>query len=72
MAVQTNSNNLGKAQGAKRFFKSVRSELKKVIWPNKEELTSYTSIVLVTCAIAAVGIWLVDTIFGKILMVIIK
>lgn len=72
MAVQTNTKNIGKTKSVGKFFRNVRAELKKVIWPTKKDLTSYTSVVLVTCTIAAVGIWLVDTIFGKALQLIIK
>jgi preprotein translocase subunit SecE len=72
MAVQTNTNNMGKAQGMKKYLKNVRAELKKVIWPSREELTSYTAVVLVTCALAGFGIWVVDTLFGKLLKLIIN
>lgn len=72
MAVQTNTNNMGKAQNMRKYLKSVRAELKKVIWPNREELTSYTTVVLVTCALAGFGIWVIDTLFGKLLKLIIN
>ena len=41
-----------------KFFKSVKSELKKVNWPNKEEITSNTLVVIVTviALIAFIGI----------------
>jgi preprotein translocase subunit SecE len=41
-----------------RFFKQVKSELKKVNWPNKEEITSNTLVVIVTviALIAFIGI----------------
>lgn len=45
------------------YFKSVRSELRKVSWPNRKELSSYTTVVLVMCALAAVSIGLIDTVF---------
>ncbi|HBL36693.1 MAG TPA: preprotein translocase subunit SecE, partial [Firmicutes bacterium] len=31
-----------------RFFRSVTAELKKVAWPNRKEVTTYTVVVLVT------------------------
>ncbi|NLU42442.1 MAG: preprotein translocase subunit SecE [Firmicutes bacterium] len=43
-----------------RFFKEVRSELRKVAWPNRKELTSYTILVLVTVAVVAVYIGVID------------
>lgn len=31
-----------------RFFRQVKAELKKVNWPSRDELTSYTLVVVVT------------------------
>lgn len=50
-----------KKAGMGEYFKGVKLEMKKVIWPTKKETTSYTAVVLVTCAIFALGFWLVDT-----------
>lgn len=72
MATQTNTNNPGKAEEIGKFFRGVRSELKKVIWPSRKDLVSYTILVFVTCGLAAIGIWLADTAFGKALQLIIK
>jgi len=46
-------------------FKAIRSELKKVSWPNRKELGNHTTVVLVTCAITALGIFIADTVFLK-------
>lgn len=43
------------------FFKGVKTEMKKVVWPTKKELVSYTAVVIMTCAVFALGFWLVDT-----------
>jgi preprotein translocase subunit SecE len=72
MAAQTNSGKTSKTKNAGKFFKYTKAELKKVIWPNKEELTSYTAVVIVTCAVFALGTWIADSIFEKILQLIIK
>ena len=50
-----------KKGGFKEYFKGVRLELKKVVWPTKKEIASYTGIVIATCAIFALGFWLIDT-----------
>lgn len=55
-----NANATKKSSG---YFKSVRSELRKVSWPNRKELTSYTTVVLVMCGLAAVSVGLIDTVF---------
>ncbi|MDK2919823.1 MAG: preprotein translocase subunit SecE [Candidatus Petromonas sp.] len=62
MAAQTNTS---KRFALGRYFKSVKAELKKVSWPNKKELKSYTVVVLVTCLLAALGIWIADSVFGQ-------
>ena len=43
------------------YFKGVRTEMKNVVWPTKKELVSYTAVVVMTCAVFALGFWLVDT-----------
>lgn len=45
----------------KEYFKGVKLEMKKVVWPTKKELGSFTAIVLATCAAFAVVFWVVDT-----------
>lgn len=45
------------------FFKGVRSELKKVNWPNRADMIKYTSVVFIMCAMSTLFIWLVDSIF---------
>lgn len=42
------------------YFKSSRAELKKVIWPNKKELTNYTIVVVVICLIVSLVVWVLD------------
>ena len=43
-----------------KFFKDIRSELKKVVWLNRKQLTNNTITVLITCALVGVIIWLSD------------
>lgn len=50
-----------KKGGFKEYFKGVKLEMKKVVWPTKKEIVSYTGIVIATCAIFALGFWLIDT-----------
>ena len=53
-----------KKGGMKEYFKGVRTEMKKVVWPTKKELTSYAVIVIFACAVFALGFWILDTIFA--------
>lgn len=50
-----------------KFFKGVWSELKKVHWPTKKEIVTYTSVVLAAVAMVAVLIWVVDSAFSFVL-----
>lgn len=45
----------------KDYFKGVKLEMKKVVWPTKQELGSYTVVVLVTCGAFAVAFWAIDS-----------
>ena len=49
----------------KKFFKGAWSELKKVHWPNRREIISFTSVVLVAVTIVAILIFAVDSLLSK-------
>ena len=53
-----------------RFLREVKSELKKVTWPNKKELTANTIVVLVSVFFAAALIWVIDNFFTHLLRVL--
>jgi preprotein translocase subunit SecE len=57
-----NSNPQNKA-GIREYFRGVKIETKKVVWPTRKELVSYTWTVLITCAAFGVAIWAVDSLF---------
>lgn len=42
------------------FFADSWSELKKVKWPNRKELTSYTIVVLCTVIFVTIYFWVID------------
>jgi preprotein translocase subunit SecE len=50
-----------KGGGLKEYFKGVKIETKKVVWPTRKELLSYTIIVFVACVFFGLLIWGVDT-----------
>jgi preprotein translocase subunit SecE len=43
-----------------QFLKEVRSELRKVAWPNRKEVTNYTIVVLVTTLVLVAIVWAMD------------
>ena len=50
--------------GAIRFFKEVRSEMKSVTWPTKDDLKEGTIVVIVMSVIVALFLSGVDFLFG--------
>ena len=61
-AVAAQRGNKKKKRGSmKEYFKGVKLEMKKVVWPTKKELGSFTAVVLATCAAFALVFWAVDT-----------
>jgi preprotein translocase, SecE subunit, bacterial len=42
------------------FFADSWAELKKVRWPNRKELTSYSIVVLLTVVAVTIYFWLLD------------
>lgn len=59
------------AASVAKFFRDTRSELKKVVWPSKEDTKKNTLVVLVVVLISAAVLFILDTIFGGILGLII-
>lgn len=52
-------------QRAGRFFREVRMEMKKVIWPTKQQLVNNTLTVFMACLIIGVVIWVADIGLGE-------
>ncbi len=54
-----------KRVGLGQFFKEVRAEMRKVSWPTRNEVFSYTVVVIVVVAITTVFVVLADYGFSK-------
>jgi len=50
-----------------KYFRGVWAELKKVHWPDRSQLITYTSVVIVSVIVVALMIWVVDGIFSFLL-----
>lgn len=73
MATKTNTVN-GKEtdpKSLKRYFRGVRSEFKKVVWPTKKQWIQYSLIVIVVSIVTALFIYAIDFVIGHILSLII-
>ncbi|MFZ2529951.1 MAG: preprotein translocase subunit SecE [Rhodococcus sp. (in: high G+C Gram-positive bacteria)] len=49
----------------RRFFREVIAELRKVIWPNRKQLVTYTTVVVVFVVIMTAFIFGIDLAFVK-------
>ena len=46
-----------------RFIRESWAELKKVDWPNRNQVTQGTVVVIIACAIVGTYLWLADLVF---------
>ena len=56
-----NSKKAAQKGSVKEYFKGIKLEMSKVVWPTRKELSSFTGVVIATCAVFALGFWLIDT-----------
>lgn len=71
MAAQETASK-GGATRAKQFTREVKAEMKKVTWPSKKELVSYTGVVFVAVVLISALIWLFDMILSGALKMILS
>jgi len=50
-----------KQGGLREYFRGVKTEVKKVVWPTRKELISYTIVVGIACAFFGLFLWGVDS-----------
>lgn len=44
----------------KRYFRGVKAEFKRVVWPSKQQLANYTGIVIAVSIVTALLIYAID------------
>jgi preprotein translocase subunit SecE len=59
-------------QKAINFIKEARAELRKVTWPNRKQLISSTIVVIITVALVAVFLGIVDLVFSRVVTMILQ
>ena len=59
--VSSTNNNTGIIARTKNYFGEVRSEMRRVTWPSRTELTNYSVAVIATLIVFGIAIWAVDT-----------
>lgn len=45
----------------REYFRGIKTEVKKVVWPTRKELGAYTVVVILTCSFFALGFWAIDS-----------
>jgi preprotein translocase subunit SecE len=48
-----------------RFLREVVAELRKVVWPTRKQMVTYTAVVLVFVAFMVALVWLLDLVFAQ-------
>lgn len=71
-AVKKPTNTPGQTAKYSEYFRGVWSELKKVHWPDRKQLLTYTGVVFVAVAIVSVLLWVVDSGLSIVLTQILK
>ena len=62
----------GVTDRARDFFREVRSELRKVVWPTRREATNLTMIVIAVSMAVGVFLGMVDFIFQELFRIILR
>ncbi len=59
-------------QKIKKFFTEVKTEIVKVSWPSREEITASTLVVVTLSIILAIYVGLIDVLFANVIRGIIR
>lgn len=58
--------------GSGKFFRGVKAELKKVVWPTRKELINYTIVVFLVTIFIALLIYVFDAIFAQLINMLLR
>ena len=61
------SSNAKKQSGIVKYFKDLRSEIKKVTWPSWGKVANNTVVVLIGMCVSAVVVWGIDSVLTALL-----
>lgn len=71
-AVKKEDTKLGFFKKIGKWFREMRSELKKVIWPTRQQLTKNSLISVGVMVASSIVVWGFDTLATKLVQIIIK
>jgi preprotein translocase subunit SecE len=55
----------GRARGITTWFRDIRSELRKVVWPTRQEATKLTAVVIALSVVVGIFLGAVDFVFSS-------
>ena len=55
-----------------RWFREMKSELKKVVWPSRQKVVKNTGVVILSTAMIGACIWIFDGVLGTLVQMILK
>lgn len=61
-----------RAQAIMQLLKDSRGEIRKVAWPNRQEVTQSSVVVMLVVVLVSVLLWFFDTIFSWLISVILE
>jgi len=73
-SASSSSSKKRKIKGSNRiakWFREMRSELKKVVWPTPKQIVNNTFVALTVMTCAAILIWALDLVSGEIFVAIV-
>lgn len=47
-----------------KWYRELKSEVKKIVWPSKEQTVNNTAVVLACCLVVGVFVWIVDAVLN--------
>ena len=71
-AVKKENKKLGFGKRVAKWFREMKSELKKVVWPTRKQIVNNTAVALVVMVLSAVVIWGFDELAQMIVKAVIS
>ena len=53
------------------YFRDSYGEYKKITWPNRDEITKFTAVTVVTVFIVSIFLWIVDSVLMRLIRIVI-
>ena len=64
MAEETKAKKPGLFARIGKWFRELKSECRKIVWPTREQTINNTLVVLASVVIIGIFIWVLDIVFG--------